>query len=306
MKTYNFGATFGVSRVFEGLFRRLGSTQGLSLAAAYLALSSLSAMGANWPPTLDPNPAVQPPKWDWQLAVPIKVNPDTSIQIYDIEMFENEKSGAVQTLHSKGYKVICYVDVGSWENWRDDKSAFPASILGATYSGFPDERWLDIRDVNPVKSKTGTALAKILMARFERAKKMGCDAIEPDNMDGYDTTAHESSGFPLTYEDQIYFNLWVADAVHARGMLVGLKNNINQAHDSRVYTIFDFVVSEQCFQYNECGYFSDFLALNKPVFEAEYGLALSTFCPKAKASRISAIKKRNSLNATRSDCSAYY
>jgi hypothetical protein len=23
---------------------------------------------------------------------------------------------------------------------------------------------------------------------------MDCDAVEPDNMDGYDTTAHESSG----------------------------------------------------------------------------------------------------------------
>lgn len=91
---------------------------------------------------------------------------------------------------------------------------------------------------------------------------MGCDAVEPDNMDGYDTTAHELSGLPLTYEDQIYFNLWVARAVHDSGMLVGLKNDINQAHDSRIYTVFDFVVSEQCFQYNECDYFSDFLAAN--------------------------------------------
>lgn len=279
---------------------------GGTLFGVLLALSPYSATGADWPPTLDPNPAVQPPKWDWQLAAPIKVNPDSSIKIYDIDMFENEESGAIETLHGKGYKVICYLDVGSWENWRDDKDDFPASILGATYSGFPDERWLDIRDVNPRKSTTGTKLAEILTKRFDRAQKMGCDAIEPDNMDGYDKTAHEPSGFPLTYEDQIYFNLWVAGNVHNRGMLVGLKNDINQAHDSRIYTTFDFVVSEQCFQYNECDFFSDFLNLNKPVFEAEYKLALSKFCPKAKASRISAIKKRNSLNATRQDCSAYY
>jgi hypothetical protein len=279
---------------------------GAILFGVSLALSSHSAMGAEWPPTLDPNPAVQPPKWDWQLAVPIKVNPDSTIKIYDIEMFENEKSGAVEMLHAAGKKVICYVDVGSWENWRDDAAQFPASIRGAKYSGFPDERWLDIRDVNSAKSKTGMALANILSVRFDRAQNMHCDAIEPDNMDGYDKTAHESSGFPLTYEDQIFFNLWVATEVHARGMLVGLKNDINQAHESRIYTAFDFVVSEQCFQYNECGYFSNFLALNKPVFEAEYGMALSKFCPKAKASRISAIKKRPALNARREDCSAYY
>lgn len=232
------------------------------LFVAFLTLLSYSAVGNSWPPVLDPDPEVQPPKWDWQLAVPVQINPDSSIKIYDIEMFENESSGAVQMLHDRGYKVICYVDVGSWENWRDDKNDFPSSILGTVYEGFEDERWLDIRDVNPAKSETGTKLATILEARFDRAVGMGCDAVEPDNMDGYDTTAHESSGFPLTYEDQIYFNLWVARAVHDRGMLVGLKNDINQAHDSRIYTVFDFVVSEQCFQYNECDYFSDFLAAN--------------------------------------------
>ena len=69
-----------------------------------------------------------------------EVNPDTTIKIYDIDMFQNETSGAVQTLHDKGYKVICYVDVGSWENWRDDASTFPENILGNKYYGFPDER----------------------------------------------------------------------------------------------------------------------------------------------------------------------
>jgi hypothetical protein len=194
--------------------------------------------------------------------------------------------------------VICYVDVASWENYRDDASAFPASILGNTYSGFPDERWLDIRDVNPEKSTTGTALRTILTGRFNRARTMGCDAIEPDNMDVYDDTAHDTSGFPLTYDDQIYFNVWVANAVHSItslqgvSMLVGLKNDINQAHDPQIYTAFDFVVSEQCVQYNERGYFSDFLALNKPVFKAEYKLTPDQFCPETMASRISAIKKK--------------
>lgn len=294
---------------------------GAALFVASLALSSYSATAANWPPILDPNPAVQPPKWDWQLAVPVKENPDPNIKIYDIDMFENEHSGAVEMLHAKGYKVICYVDVGSWENWRDDAAAFPKSILGNTYSGFPDERWLDIRDVNPAKSKTGMKLAEILSARFKRAQHMGCDAVEPDNMDGYDKTAHDPSGFPLTYEDQIYFNLWVANNVHGLTslngipMLVGLKNNINQAQDPRIYggmygnemfQGFDFVVSEECFQYNECHYFSKFLENNKPVFEAEYKLAITNFCPKAKPLRISAIKKRPALNAIRQDCSTYY
>lgn len=287
--------------------RKVSKYAGIAICGAVVAISSNSVMGAtDWPPTLDPSTAVMPPKWDWQLAVPVKLNADATIKIYDIEMFENEKNGTVKMLHDNGKKVICYVDVGSWENWRDDAARFPASIRGVQYSGFPDENWLDIRDVNPAKSQTGMALAYLLQARFDRAKAMGCDAVEPDNMDGYDKTAHESSGFPLTYEDQIYFNLWVATEVHNRGMLVALKNNINQAKDPRIYNAFDFVVSEQCHQYNECGYFSEFLRLNKPVFEAEYGMALAKFCPKAKALRISSIKKRPALNTRREDCRAYY
>jgi hypothetical protein len=299
MKTYKFSK----SHVFEHLLHRLV----FPAAMVLMTLPTYSAMGADWL-TLDPSTKVPPLKWDWQLAVPVKANPDTSIKIYDIEMFQNEKTSTVQMLHAKGYKVICYIDVGSWENWRDDKNAFlptlqsPDKIIGTKYSGFPDENWLDIRDVFRTNGKLGGILKK----RFERAKAMGCDAVEPDNMDGYDTTAHESSGFPLTYKDQYDFNLWVADQVHLLGMKVGLKNDINQAKDPAFVATFDFVVSEQCFQYNECGYFSDFLNANKPVFEAEYGLVLTKFCPKAKPLRISAIKKRNSLNTTRSDCSAYY
>ena len=60
-------------------------------------------------------------------------------------------------------------------------------MKGTTYSGFSDERWLDIRQWN--------ILGPIMTARFNMAKAKGCDGIEPDNVDGYDTTAHESSGF---------------------------------------------------------------------------------------------------------------
>lgn len=264
-------------------------TSGVTLLGFFFITFSYSAIGGGWPPILDPDPEVQPPKWDWQLETPVILNSDPDIKIYDIDMFDNENSGAVKMLHDKGYNVICYISVGSWEDWRDDKDDFPTGILGAKYNAYPDERWLDIRDVNPQKSQTGTMLATILEARFDRAMNMGCDAIEPDNIDGYDTTAHQSTGFPLTYEDQIFFNLWVAKAVHDRQMLVGLKNDVNQAHDSRIYNAFDFVVNEQCFQYDECDSYSDFLAANKPVFETEYTLSPRKFCPRAKTSRISAI-----------------
>jgi len=200
------------------------------IASAILLLSTFSTASAvGWQPKLDADVNVQPPKWDWQLIAPAQFNSDPTLGIYDIDMFINETSGIVDELKSNGKKIICYVNVGAWEDWRDDKTDFPASILGNVYDRFPDEKWLDIRDVNPLKSNTGMALASILEKRFDRALEMGCDAIEPDNIDGYDDTSHNPTGFPLTYEDQMYFNLWVSKEVRERGMAIGFKNNTNQA-----------------------------------------------------------------------------
>jgi hypothetical protein len=230
--------------------------------------------------------------WDWQLETPI--NPTANVQVYDIDMFDNT-AAVVADLHSRGRKVICYIDVGSWENYRPDASKFPASLLGAKYSGFPDERWLDIRNIT-----TTSPLAPLLIARFQQAQAKGCDGVEPDNMDGYDKTAHESSGFPLTYNDQIVFNRWVANQVHGLGMAVGLKNDINQVVD--LVSNFDFSVSEQAFQYDEYTFLEPFIQANKPVFEAEYKLTLAQFCPLALKLNFSAIRKKNSLNAYRQAC----
>ncbi|KAH8654652.1 4 polygalactosaminidase [Tricladium varicosporioides] len=227
--------------------------------------------------------------WDWQLQTPI--NPAVAVEVVDIDMFDNT-AAVVADLHQRGKKVVCYIDVGSWESKRADSSQFPAAVLGAVYNGFPDERWLDIRQID--------LLAPILTVRFDQAREKGCDGVEPDNMDGYDTTAHESSGFPLTYDDQIRFNRWVADQVHARGMAVGLKNDINQVND--LVADFDFHVSEQAFQYGEASLLMPFIQSDKPVFETEYELMVSQFCPQASQLNFSAILKHTQLDSYREAC----
>lgn len=50
-------------------------------------------------------------------------------------MFDNT-AAVVTDRHNRGKKVICYIDVGSWENYRSDASKFPASLLGAKYNSF--------------------------------------------------------------------------------------------------------------------------------------------------------------------------
>jgi len=229
----------------------------------------------------------QPPlqsSWQWQLTTPVDQTVNASI--FDIDMFDNSAK-VVTSLHAKGRKVICSVNVGNWENWRPDASKFPSIVLGKdnTWVG---EKWLDIRRLD--------ILGPLMEARLDLCKAKGFDGVEPDNIDGY----VNDTGFPLNYTDQLNFNIFIANAAHARGLSVGLKNDMDQIHDLLPY--FDWALNEECFQYKECNLLTPFILANKPVFEVEYSLDPSKFCSTANAMNFNSMKKRLSLNAYRVPC----
>ena len=206
--------------------------------------------------------------------------------MYDIDGFDNA-ANVVSQLHAAGRKAVCYIDVGTWENWRSDAQSFPAVVKGAS-NGWPGERWLDIRRID--------ILGPIMTTRFQMCKNKGFDGIEPDNIDGYTN----STGFPLTYMDQINYNTFIANTAHQLGLAVALKNDVDQVQD--LLASFDFMIDEQCFQYNECSLLMPFIDAGKPVFEVEYKLNTGRFCSEANALNFNAMKKRLSLNAYRVAC----
>jgi len=127
----------------------------------------------------------------------------------------------------------------------------------------------------------------------------GFDGIEPDNIDGYTL----DTGFPLTYEDQLEFNMWLADEAHNRGLSIGLKNNFEQVEDLLPY--FDWALTEDCFVYHECNKFEPFLNSGKAVFQAEYtDLVISTdqFCSKSVELGFSPILKDRELTSEFMTC----
>ena len=243
-------------------------------------------------PTAAPTPVPPPPagswplvmSWQWQLTTP--VDQSLNVAMYDIDLFDNSAS-VVSALHAAGRRVICYMEVGAWENYRPDAAAFPASILGSTMGGYPNERYVDIR--SPL-------LRPIIEARLDMCRAKGFDGIEPDIDDSYT----ENTGFPLTRQDQITYNTWLAGAAHARGLKIMLKNGPGIA--AALAPVFDMALNEQCFQYTECGGYSAFINLGKPVFQVEYALATSAFCSEANALNFNAMQKRTSLDAYRVSC----
>lgn len=190
--------------------------------------------------------------WQWQLSGTL--NTAYSVEIYDLDLFDTPLT-TIQALQAQGVKVICYFSAGSYESFRDDQDQFLAAELGNTLDGWEDERWLDIRSDN---------VQTIMAARLDYAQQQGCDGVEPDNVDGYTN----NTGFNLTAADQLAFNKFIANEAHARGLSVGLKNDLDQVEELESY--YDFAVNEQCFEYNECSALVPFIENGKPVFNAEY------------------------------------
>jgi hypothetical protein len=193
--------------------------------------------------------------------------------------------GTVRELHRQGRRVICYLDVGSWESYRPDAGRFPRSAIGRRYQGFPDERWLDVSRFR--------LFERPLSDRIAMCARKGFDAVEPDNLAGWEP--ENKTGFHITPADQLRFNRWVADQVHRRGMAVALKNDGRQARG--LVHAFDFAIVEQCFQYHECGLYRPFVRQRKAVFEAEYELMPERYCRAARGLGFSAIRKSYDLFA---------
>jgi hypothetical protein len=230
--------------------------------------------------------------WQWQLTG-LPVDSSFGVDVYDIDLFDNDGS-IVAALHDQDHKVICYISVGSWEDWRPDADQFPASVLGNDYEGWRGERWLDIRQID--------LLAPIMRARLNQCASKGFDGVEPDNMDGFTN----DTGFPLTYQDQLDYNIWLAQEAHARGLSIGLKNDGEQAGDLLPY--FDWALTEDCFAQEWCDAVAPFVTAGKAVFAAEYtdelrvAQFLDQVCPQATALGFSVILKNRDLDARRRAC----
>ena len=228
--------------------------------------------------------------------------------VFDIDIYQDGKcytpsnygvlnTAAVSALHAQGDKVIGYIDAGTAETWRPDYpqyQSFNAScggcLLGKPVGGFRDEFWLNINTnvsgTNPNTGQTETAQQFILdqlTARLAKARSAGVDAIEFDNVDAY----QNKTGLTISAATQEQFDAAIANLAHTAGFAAGLKNDLGQASDLQPY--FDFAINEQCWQYRECNFPAPGLqawpsTYGKAVFNVEYKLATSKFCPQANSS----------------------
>jgi len=272
---------------------------GLALAAAALACngpvlsSEKTPASGNQSSPNSPTPAAgwwrPAPGLTWQWQLDGEIDLDVAADVFDVDLEVDPT--VVDALHARGARVICYISVGSYEEWRPDAGLFPPEILGNNYAGWDGERWLDIRRLD--------LLAPILRARLDLCAAKGFDAVEPDNIEIYT----EDTGFPLTYADQLAFAVWLADEAHARGLAIGLKNAAEQVVD--LVGRYDFAITEDAFYYDWADEMAPFIEAGKAVFAAEYDDLPGDFeeyCRRSQELEFSLILKHRDLDAWLETC----
>lgn len=232
--------------------------------------------------------------FEWRLdSIQVNEVNQYTCDIIDIDAFSATKE-LVDAFHARGIKVIAYVSVGTIENYRPDSALIPPEVIGNIYPQWPDERFLNIREIEK--------LEPFITSRLNMIKQKGFDGIEPDNIDSY--TA--DNGFNLTLNDAKKFCEWLIDKAHSMGLSIGQKNANELV--PLLYKKFDWALTEGIFNSNTQNDFSPYISVKKPVFSAEYTDVMSIdyfnthVCPKAKSLKYFAFLKHRDLTKWKYEC----
>jgi Glycoside-hydrolase family GH114 len=201
-----------------------------------------------YPPHL--NALHHPMRWDWQIGrvTPLERTGASAVDIYDIDGFLTA-SAEVHALHTTWQaatlphpKAVCYLDL-AWEDYRPDATPgryFPADTLGNIYYGYPQERWVDFRQLD--------ALKPMLDERIRMCAAKGFDAVELDDIDSFDPPS--TTGFHLTPGDAQNYLAYAFNEIHRHGMTALWKNSPYLSWWGRRYT--DGAIVEECYRYHGC------------------------------------------------------
>jgi hypothetical protein len=191
-----------------------------------------------------------PTRWDWQIGrvTPLQRTGKRAVDIYDVDGFLTTRA-QVTRIHASWHaatlahpKLICYLDL-AWEDYRPDGSpgqVFPATALGKIYYGYPQERWVDFRQLD--------ALKPMLDERIAMCARKGFDAVELDDIDSFDPPS--TTGFHLTPGDAQNLLAYAFNQIHRDGMTGLWKNSPLLSWWGRHYA--DGAIVEECYVYRQC------------------------------------------------------
>ena len=194
----------------------------------------------------------QPTYWDWQLTEPLDLSVRVSLLITDMDAVTPEQ---VAELKSRDVSPMCYISVGSREDYRDDVADFPAHVVGEPLGDWPGEVYVDIR---------APEVMNIMKVRIDRCASMGFVGMEADNIDLFEN----ENGFGISKADSLTYVRAIADYAHSKGLTIAQKNAPELVPD--LVGEMDFLLFEQCFKYDFCDEAEPYLDAGKDVLVVEY------------------------------------
>ncbi len=227
-------------------------------------------------------------RFDVQFTKPFAL--DRPVDVLELDLFDTPAE-TVAALRARGVRSVCYLNAGAWERWRPDADRFPQEVLGKAYTGWPGERWLDVRRID--------LLAPILEARLDLCREKGFDSVEADNVNGFEN----DTGFAIDRTHQLAFNRWLAAAAHARGLSIALKNSGLLA--AELAGDFDWALVESCYRFAECQLYAPFRRAGKAVFVIEYERSRrrqAAWCAAARNDGFDLLFKRRKLDGWLARC----
>lgn len=247
---------------------------GLLLSVVLVMVTQTSLAGTDLKPDQE--------RFDLQFTEPFRL--ENIKGVIDLDLFDTPQE-TVQALTAQGAYPVCYISMGTLEDWRPDRAQYPADIIGKAYENWPGERWLDLRQIEH--------LAPILEARLDLCRDKGFKGVDPDNLDGHQT----DTGFALTATSQIEFLKWLSAAAHQRGLSIGLKNASELAPE--ISDHFDWIIIEDCHTQGWCADVRGFVENGKPVFSIEYTdnkIDFAAACAEAKKLKHTLVMKHRALD----------
>lgn len=227
----------------------------------------------------------------WQINIQNPVDPRAGLQpadakVIDIDLFHASKDPTViPALHAAGATVLCYFNLGAVQTTDCDFSSWENDGLmktSQTVENYVQEKYVDVTDAT---------VLELHKARIDLAHQIGCDGLDPDNIDTFELSPDESIGKQITQEDMINFLSTLAEYAHSKTTTLGHSLMIGQKNawsiTESVHTFMDFAISENCVGSVNvgsnrgapdefCTVFQKYYADNgKPAFDIEYPSSLA-------------------------------
>lgn len=264
----------------------------LTVTTGTVRIASIALKGASAPSTSGNTTITPGVSFYWPIGGSVNVsqvaNDPAPRKLVDFDPFSASNAASViSQLKSQGnVSVTCYFSAGTAEDWRSDYNRFTAADKSVQLDDWEGEYILDTRSAN---------VRNIMADRIRAMKNYGCTGIEPDNVDGYSY----NSGFPLTRTTALNYLDFLQQQAHSHGMSVALKNSSELVSSTlpsgkKVTEAFDWVLVEECYQYNECDSYRPFVQAGKAVVIVEYGNKLN--CADANSKNYDAYKMNLSLD----------